>query len=278
MTILDRISLSRCRRSSNHDSEFEGDPGVAMRIPEPIARELALSKDLSPFDRMVYIFTLLYQPGSFSALAEKTLLDRRTIAKSCRNLEKAGWAVVRRTSQAACPIPRITRSAQVIMAKTLEKAYSAAEHKGEFLMKHFLDLKVSDHSYVDNGRSSAMKPTDDSAPLELDRWYIRAMVAFEFNGAQHYRKTSLHKSHKEFADAQARDVAKADLCKKAGIKLVIVTPEDLMPGRLEKLIPTELARNRYVEEGVYFATLARICAAYCAKADRAGGSARFVRR
>jgi len=74
----------------------------------------------------------------------------------------------------------------------------------------------------------------DRNTLELDRFY-EPLLAFEFNGAQHYRTTGRYTQAE--ADAQHfRDLIKAGICLYRGIHLVVIHPEDLsLQGLIKKI-------------------------------------------
>nr|QBK92994.1 MAG: restriction endonuclease [Pithovirus LCPAC403] len=81
--------------------------------------------------------------------------------------------------------------------------------------------------------------------LELDGYSTKLLLAFEFDGQQHFQHVKhFHKTKKEFQAQQARDKKKNHLCKKNGVKLVRVpynynkdglTMENYIVGELKKL-------------------------------------------
>lgn len=57
--------------------------------------------------------------------------------------------------------------------------------------------------------------------LELDGYNDKLKLAFEYNGAQHYKfSPRFHSSPKDFRDQQERDVEKRRMCLAAGVTLI----------------------------------------------------------
>ena len=60
--------------------------------------------------------------------------------------------------------------------------------------------------------------------MHLDGYNAQLKLAFELNGPQHYQMyPKYHKSHTDFFHQKELDVLKAELCKKQGIILIVVS-------------------------------------------------------
>ena len=76
--------------------------------------------------------------------------------------------------------------------------------------------------------------------LELDCYNDELKIAIEYNGKQHYVYTPyFHKNKEDFLNTQYRDMIKKDLCKKNGIKLIVV-PYTVKHKDIEHYILNEL--------------------------------------
>ena len=71
-------------------------------------------------------------------------------------------------------------------------------------------------------RPSWLTSPDTGAPLELDIYDEDSKVAFEYNGAQHYRPVPFFGGLEGFKMQQRRDLIKQALCQANGVKLIIV--------------------------------------------------------
>ncbi|HHW26497.1 MAG TPA: hypothetical protein GXX23_04035 [Firmicutes bacterium] len=240
-----------------------------MRMSELVLSELSKQDELGFGERAVLLGVWAFQPKNISSLAQTMRVSRSLVTRACDNLVKYGWLRLSTVSRGLCPVPVIPRHCQLAMAENLEKSYACAPNRGEFLMKCRLDLIVRCDEFVDNARPKWLENPSTEAPLEYDRFYYLLKIAFEFNGSQHYGVTEVFNDEEVVNEGMKRDSVKEELSRQHGIKLVVVTPDDLIPGRLEQLLPPELPRFSMVEEGPFFATLARICSAYSARAARA---------
>ena len=97
-------------------------------------------------------------------------------------------------------------------------------------MKCRLDLIVRCDEFVDNARPKWLENPSTEAPLEYDRFYYLLKIAFEFNGSQHYGVTEVFNDEEVVNEGMKRDSVKEELSRQHGIKLVVVTPDDLIPG------------------------------------------------
>lgn len=90
-------------------------------------------------------------------------------------------------------------------------------YRGEWLMRCLLDLWLRDSEFIDNARPERLVSGLGSGRLELDRWYVSSHVAFEFQGAQHYRVgTPYTQSEDQLEERKRLDRLKAELCEEEG--------------------------------------------------------------
>lgn len=97
-------------------------------------------------------------------------------------------------------------------------------------MQEYLSLLIDSDQFTENARPGSLVNPLSRERLELDRFYPPG-VAFEYNGAQHYRATE------RFTQAEAeaqrlRDLIKAGLCLYQGVRLVIIHAQDLTLQRM----------------------------------------------
>ncbi|MDP2872151.1 MAG: hypothetical protein Q8P31_06395 [Bacillota bacterium] len=234
-----------------------------------VLRELAAQQGLGFIDRSLYLWCLFFRPKNIRQIAAALDLSWATVAKACERLEATDWMrMSKQPGRRICPIPTIPIRCEVEMAQLLEVEYGFAPNRGEFLMKRHLDMWVWSDAYVDNARPDFLRPTEDAPPLEYDRFYYQAKVAFEFNGSQHYSASSTFGEDKGFRETRNHDLAKLALSQQQGVSLITVSAEDLAPEAFRRLLPDNLALNYVNEDGPYYKTLARISLAYAAKTGR----------
>lgn len=86
------------------------------------------------------------------------------------------------------------------------------------IFEEYLEREV-----LSNTRPHFMKNPKTGRNLELDLYDQYTSVAIEYNGSQHEQyDPKFHKSEQDFIDQQERDKLKLALCKKNGIKLIVV--------------------------------------------------------
>lgn len=87
--------------------------------------------------------------------------------------------------------------------------------------------------------------------MELDLYFERSAVAFEFQGDQHY-EAGIFGDHEKLRAQRNRDQWKAMICKKAKIHLAHVRAADLNSGRiLGKLIWSRKTFNRLKRQRLF---------------------------
>ncbi|HEY3368614.1 MAG TPA: ArsR family transcriptional regulator [Symbiobacteriaceae bacterium] len=180
------------------------------------------------------------QSGEFtyttlSAIAHVSFV---TVKQAVRELAGSGWIQVSQTNQVA-PVrftlrnPELERSAAE--AALAMRRLQEAEFRGEAIMREYLSLLIDSDEFEDNARPGFLVNPLTDERMELDRYYP-AVVAFEFNGAQHFRPTERFPSEKGLAMQQARDLMKEALCARRGVRLVVIKGEDLSLGTMQQKV------------------------------------------
>lgn len=107
--------------------------------------------------------------------------------------------------------------------------------KGEKLLRKVLDFLYPDYVFHDNYRPRWLKR------LELDRYYPKLRLAFEYQGIQHYTPGSRwQKTIEDFDQQVDRDEMKKKLCEENQVVLVEVFCWDLGVGPIAQRIHNQL--------------------------------------
>lgn len=113
--------------------------------------------------------------------------------------------------------------------------------RGEFQCKEFVEFYFQ--RPFEKIRPEFLKNPVTGENLELDMYNDDLKIAIEYNGSQHYHYNSfMHKNSRDrFQNQQYRDLIKADLCAKAGIRLVVV-PYTIAPDQIASFLFEEFRR------------------------------------
>lgn len=193
--------------------------------------------------------------------------SRTTVRRLLRVLASQGWVrvqydKVRRLSTYTVLNPALARRLDAVERVRLR--IDRAPHKGEALMREWLNLLVNSEEYEDNARPHFLINPATGERMEYDRWY-RAGVAFEFNGPQHYGVTELYADPVAARHQEARDLMKQALSARHGVQLVLVHPEDLTLERMRRKIPSALPLRSLEGEQEIISLLRRLSEAYLRK-------------
>lgn len=104
--------------------------------------------------------------------------------------------------------------------KCKECVNSKSRWKKEYLMFKLLEKVFPNEYYIRNGfYSFLISPKGE--PMQLDIYFPNLMLAFEFQGRQHYQFNKFfHKTLSQFEYLKECDLLKIKLCKGLGIKLI----------------------------------------------------------
>lgn len=92
--------------------------------------------------------------------------------------------------------------------------------KGEFYLNKVLNELFPDMSYIDGGYYSFL-PSPKGYPMQLDRYYPRLHLAFEFDGKQHTKDVDyFYQNEEQFKYQQECDKLKNELCIKNKITII----------------------------------------------------------
>lgn len=165
---------------------------------------------------------------TYTSLCAHTQFGRNTLRRAIDALVRAGWLQVRQESRLS-PIhftlgsPERARSQAE--AGAAARRLKRAKFGGEAMMQEYLSLLIDSDQFTENARPGFLVNPLTGERLELDRFYP-PNLAFEYNGAQHYRSTDRF-SQTQANSQHVRDVIKAGICAYMGIDLVIIHPEHL---------------------------------------------------
>lgn len=223
---------------------------------------------LRPLSKYLYLLIQVAKPASMSQLIRVSGVSRAGVSRSCQELADQGW--IRKVSKGriVVPLPNLPKAVQEQMVRDLYSGLSSAQHKGEYIMKRWLDYLIAAEDYTDNARPSFLQNPLTGEPLEYDRLYHRG-YAFEFNGPQHYGPTAAFKNTEEYRQQRSRDLIKRALSAEHGISLVVITLEDLSLVGMSKKIPPTLMRPDFDPDGPYVKALEQVSTDYRATVIKA---------
>jgi DNA-binding transcriptional regulator YhcF (GntR family) len=180
---------------------------------------------------------------SFPELSSHTGIDANTLRRAMHELSGAGWISLRQknrlrpiTFALGTPQQQRAEAEAALAARRIDRA----RHKGETIMHEYLSLLIDSTEFANTTKPSFLVNPETQELLELDRFYDKLMLAFEFHGDQHDRATERYTA-KEVSEQHQRDLYKAGLCTYAGIHLIILRAEDLelqrLIGKLSRFAP-----------------------------------------
>ena len=100
--------------------------------------------------------------------------------------------------------------------------------KGEFALNKLLNEIFPAAASIDGGYYSFL-PSPKGYPMQLDRYYPRLHLAFEYNGAQHEQDNDyFYHSDEEFEYRKQCDELKQKQCTEKSIKIVYINHDEFI--------------------------------------------------
>jgi len=187
------------------------------------------------------------QVGSFTygTLSHLTGTSVDPLKRAVAELVAAGWLMIAQANRKSPlsftlrdPVSTRLRARISVIRRKVRKA----QHRGETLLREFLNVLVALDDYEDNASPDLLLNPYTRELMELDRYYPTAGVAVEYNGDQHYEETDLA-TFAETVKQVGRDAMKAFICRARGIELAVIQPEDLTLKSIDHKIPGRLPRR-----------------------------------
>jgi hypothetical protein len=217
-------------------------PGISLPSTEPkpwrfVQMPIELLEDRSVRPQAVVMYGVLQATPGFDPptgkytrkqLREMTGKALKTISRATNMLVQRGW-LERTRKNHLCPYiftvknPVYEQCLEEI--ESLKRLLSRPNRKGEQLMRGHLSLIVASNEFEDDASPGFLVNPFTKEEMQLDRYYP-GKAAFEFNGQQHYEPTEFA-TQEDVEKQQARDDIKAGICRRRGIPLIVVHPEDL---------------------------------------------------
>lgn len=113
------------------------------------------------------------------------------------------------------------------------------------MLGSILNEMIPNIPYIDNGYYSFLK-SPKGYPMQLDRYYPRLHLAFEYNGKQHSIDSDyMFDSKDDFEYRKYCDKLKNKLCKELGITIIYIEYNEYISRELivKKLIEADIYDN-----------------------------------
>lgn len=226
-----RSGLSRStilRALGQLETHTSSHSGRTVQIPPDLLTE----RRLRPLGRTLYgILQLVpgYAPRRGGSTTYKNLsrlagASPDAVRAAVAELARTEWLTLTQANRSA-PLRYALRNPLQELGEEQDSAarqrVETVRHRGEQLMKEYLSLLVDSREFEDNARPGFLENPLTDQRLELDRFYYKAGVAFEYNGASH------HGEGKAAKRQRVRDYIKLGICLTKAIKLIVLQAEDL---------------------------------------------------
>lgn len=193
------------------------------------------------------------------SLSDTIGMNRRSVITYCRELESAGWMVMKGRGRALLPTPVVPKPVETLLASEIREMVRMSPYKGEATAKWFVVWVLSPRvRLVFKARPRFLQNDETGQNLECDILAPRYAWTGEYQGDQHFGPTEQYPGDKEFVDRFRRDQLKARLCRQHGITLTPITKHDLTLGRILEIIPPHIPRRTFDPKGPVIVTLERI--------------------
>jgi len=157
------------------------------------------------------------------------------------------------------PCAVLPAEVEAALAEETRKEMRLAQFLGEETSKRFVDwIAAPSVLLVHNSRPAFLGSPRKEKNLELDIFAPDYLWALEHQGYQHYGPSSHYPDTKEFVEQHKRDVRKAYLCKKSGVRLSEVSVLDLSLAGMLAAIPADIPRRTFDPKGPYLQMLEQV--------------------
>lgn len=229
---------------------------------------IALLNDhrLSPNAVFTYMYLYHMPQQTIRSLVMNMGLSRSTVRRAVVQLLDSEWIfkdAIKAPHGANAFIPWMPQEIETVIADEITRMRNEVPYVGEWLMKCWLDIMVSDRDFWDNARPPWLVTRDGSGRLEFDRWYRSVGVALEFQGQQHF-KTGNHFSttNTELQRRTLYDDIKAGICHRHGITCIEITGAELSPTTLHQKLVGIMPLVPLKQTGQIYRTLSKLCRSY----------------
>lgn len=209
---------------------------------------------------------------TYKALSASAQISVVTARQVVGELAETGWIQASQANQLApirftLRIPELDRRAAEVAQAT--HRLEEADFRGEAIMREYLSLLIDSDEFEDNARPGFLVNPQTDERMELDRYYP-PVVAFEFNGSQHYRMTRRFPNEQALGMQQARDLMKEALCARRGVRLVVINREDLKLEIMQQKVGTLLPLRDLSDHQGLIEFLEKVSKPYRSRATRVG--------
>lgn len=134
-----------------------------------------------------------------------------------------------------------------VLNKSLKNQNKKTVSTGQFISHKALEI-IFDKPFISNLRADFLKSPRSGYNLELDGFNNDLLLAFEYNGYQHYNYPNrYHKNYKDFINQIENDRYKKRICPHLGITLLIIPytiKDEDIPIYITNLLPPEYNKYR----------------------------------
>lgn len=178
--------------------------------------------------RLVYLGMRAHPKSNRLGYAKSLDMPYQTVRDAIAQLKELHWAYsfTDPATGHTIIVPWMPLDVEAMLAEELKILLDTAPNRGESLLKAFLDIFVDDPHFFDNHRYRWVV-TSDGIRLEIDRYYVDARVAIEFQGRQHFETVSFRDGKSDLQAQLARDRTKYLACKRQKVAFVEIADIEL---------------------------------------------------
>lgn len=203
----------------------------------PIPPNLLAEPRVRPMAKLLYAIlqTITTSQFTYASLGAQANLSAKTTKQLIHELTQTGWITTAQGNQMA-PITFTLCNPALARAR---RRLIQTNYAGEAIMHLYLSLLIDSDEFEENARPGWLINPLTNETMELDRYYA-PIIAFEYNGSQHYRTTKQQPNKEILAMQKARDLMKEGHCARRGVRFVVVTRRDLTLETMKQKVGTLL--------------------------------------